>query len=1278
MPRAAAGTMGKASPFPELLEELVVSGGETNSEPSGQNTPPSNKDSNEEEVAKALSWLSSAPSNVAAPVPLDIPAPARLDATPDGPALSASPAPLDAKLTEPDLLASPTAFDSTPMVLAPLASPVPLDAQVMESGLLSSPAPIDAQTGVATPTSQASLSATPIEPAPPTPPSGTPVSQNEPAVWLSSAPSTTLMIQAGVPAPSNDLAIDFSSEPAPPASTEPTGTATRLPAVVVCAIEGTASESVVSAPIVDTPQSRASSAPSNAAAPDATVEPDGAAVPLSAGASQSALASTIYATASEPLASTTIVDTPPSWALTATSNALTMAPDAMVEPIGPAVPLSAGVSQWAPPSTIESTAPELVGSVPIADAPPSDAFTAPSNALTMASGATVEPIGPAGSLNAETSQWAPSSTIGDTAYEAVASVPIADTPPSQSIAAPSNALTAAPEATVETVVPAGSLNGETSQWAPASSISATAYEPVASVPIADAPPSHAFTAPSNALTMESDATVEPIGPAMPLNAGVSQWAPPSTIDTTESELVGSAPIVDAPPSQSIAAPSNALTAAPDATVEPALPAGPLNAETSQWAPASSISATAYEPVASVPIADTPPSQAITAPSNALAAAPDATVEPAVPAAPLNAGASQLAPASTTRSNATAISPFATRTIAAERQPTPSDILAQAGNGLAKALTFFKADTSTRGSGPSAAASPAQPSTSRRNDAAELFTASAAGTIAPASAGPATSTLQKDAGALLTTTSDTVPLATAMSPALAPPLLSHFAVIMPSPAPSQQSQPVTPSTQNTDSSPKAPAATTKAAPRDRIQPTVALPLSRGIPPPTAGIVAAPRQSQPQTTAELPVATSAAMTIDEAPSKFEIVRSATAAGMAPTAASAVAPTVLTAGTVYPADLLGPASANLPVVTNQGKPRPRNSQVSPVTGQFADSPSTVPLSQEISTAVAPPIVAPAASAPPAASSKPSTAPSGNPQQSAPSSGTATFSGAPSEADDNAQPQQASRVAFTVTLKPADTAPETVAAAAALKPLPSAGPKVAADTAASVSANPENPENPEEPIAKPATATAGKQPDTDPQSSRKDSDNGAPAVESNPANHMAANPMIQMESQPAANSSSTEHAAPSEPTTPATPAQTEPAPAPVHGATVQDIKLQVGGEGDRHVEVRVTEHGGDVIVAVRTPDAQLAGDLRQELPSLAMRLEQSGFHATTWQPAADSERQRLADPQAGASGQDAQGQPRQNGREQQRGQQQQKQQEPEIPANPSQPKEPGKDFERLLSSIR
>jgi hypothetical protein len=67
------------------------------------------------------------------------------------------------------------------------------------------------------------------------------------------------------------------------------------------------------------------------------------------------------------------------------------------------------------------------------------------------------------------------------------------------------------------------------------------------------------------------------------------------------------------------------------------------------------------------------------------------------------------------------------------------------------------------------------------------------------------------------------------------------------------------------------------------------------------------------------------------------------------------------------------------------------------------------------------------------------------------------------------------------------------------------------------------------------------------------------------------------------------------------------------RDIRLEVAS-GDRRVEVRLMERAGEVHVAVRTPDAQLAGDLRANLPSLAARLEQSGMRAEPWHGGVDA----------------------------------------------------------------
>jgi hypothetical protein len=89
--------------------------------------------------------------------------------------------------------------------------------------------------------------------------------------------------------------------------------------------------------------------------------------------------------------------------------------------------------------------------------------------------------------------------------------------------------------------------------------------------------------------------------------------------------------------------------------------------------------------------------------------------------------------------------------------------------------------------------------------------------------------------------------------------------------------------------------------------------------------------------------------------------------------------------------------------------------------------------------------------------------------------------------------------------------------------------------------------------------------------------------------------------------------------PAAPDPAPAPhaagrpaaperaVQEPVARDIRLELGGNGNR-VEVRLQERAGEVRLAVRTPDAALAESLRDHLPSLSDRLEQSGFRADQW----------------------------------------------------------------------
>jgi len=222
----------------------------------------------------------------------------------------------------------------------------------------------------------------------------------------------------------------------------------------------------------------------------------------------------------------------------------------------------------------------------------------------------------------------------------------------------------------------------------------------------------------------------------------------------------------------------------------------------------------------------------------------------------------------------------------------------------------------------------------------------------------------------------------------------------------------------------------------------------------------------------------------------------------------------------------------------------------------------------------------------------------------------------------------------------------------------------------------HPAESSLHPVAAPSGKPPDTQQESRRNPSENGAGESPAAYASHWQAGPAAT-DSQPI-KGSSTESAAPAEAPPATAPAPAAPAAAAVQAGAAHDIKFQVGAPGEPRIEVRVTERGGDVYVAVRTPDSRLAGDLREDLPALATRLEQSGFHAATWQPAPAGDSRHPADPSPAASAQDAQSQSRQSGREQQRDPQDQKQRDPENPDEPAQPKEPGKDFAWLLSTIR
>jgi hypothetical protein len=144
----------------------------------------------------------------------------------------------------------------------------------------------------------------------------------------------------------------------------------------------------------------------------------------------------------------------------------------------------------------------------------------------------------------------------------------------------------------------------------------------------------------------------------------------------------------------------------------------------------------------------------------------------------------------------------------------------------------------------------------------------------------------------------------------------------------------------------------------------------------------------------------------------------------------------------------------------------------------------------------------------------------------------------------------------------------------------------------------------------------------------------------------------------------------------ESETRPEAAKAPPVRDMKFEVTG-GERRVEVRLSERGGEVKMTVRTPDPQLAGTLRENLPTLSARLAESGFKSEAWHPAASSpnERRHTTEPSAGGASQDANTPSHQQDRESQDGAGQRR---PRSPQETAPQKEKGKDFAWLMSTLR
>lgn len=145
------------------------------------------------------------------------------------------------------------------------------------------------------------------------------------------------------------------------------------------------------------------------------------------------------------------------------------------------------------------------------------------------------------------------------------------------------------------------------------------------------------------------------------------------------------------------------------------------------------------------------------------------------------------------------------------------------------------------------------------------------------------------------------------------------------------------------------------------------------------------------------------------------------------------------------------------------------------------------------------------------------------------------------------------------------------------------------------------------------------------------------------------------------------------------QPAEPPVGPKTssTHDIRLELSGSGERRVEVRVTERAGEVRVAVRTPDQQLAGSLRENLPTLSSKLNDSGFRAEAWHPASTGgEWRRSAETNHGSLGHNSDQQSGQQG-----GGNQPRQDDARRSRASEQPierKKKGNDFAWLMSTLQ
>ena len=83
---------------------------------------------------------------------------------------------------------------------------------------------------------------------------------------------------------------------------------------------------------------------------------------------------------------------------------------------------------------------------------------------------------------------------------------------------------------------------------------------------------------------------------------------------------------------------------------------------------------------------------------------------------------------------------------------------------------------------------------------------------------------------------------------------------------------------------------------------------------------------------------------------------------------------------------------------------------------------------------------------------------------------------------------------------------------------------------------------------------------------------------------------------------------------AEPEPDLRNVPAEPARQIHVQVAGDGNQRVDLRVIERDGTMSVSVRAADPNLSRTLQEHMPELTSRLEAEHFHAETWIPKANA----------------------------------------------------------------